>query len=168
MTAAELLPLLEGVRSRGQGKWSAKCPAHADKSPSLTIAEGDRGLLLKCWAGCTIEEITSRLGVTVADLFFDAPCPDGQKPISKPPKTDRVALAFRLELAALDRRLRAERVLTAIRGLDGATLTDEMRERLMAVVASTYRGLERADLFEGIADTLRWRAFHERMKAHAA
>ena len=71
MTATELLPLLDGVRPRGSSKWLSRCPAHQDKSPSLTIAEGDRGLLLKCWAGCTLEEITGSLKVSVKDLFFD-------------------------------------------------------------------------------------------------
>jgi hypothetical protein len=71
MTATELLPLVDGVRTRGSGKWLSRCPAHQDKSPSLTIAEGERGLLLKCWAGCTLEEITGALHLSVKDLFFD-------------------------------------------------------------------------------------------------
>ena len=71
MTATELLPLLDGVRTRDSGKWLSRCPAHQDKSPSLRIAEGERGLLLKCWAGCTLEEITGALHVSVKDLFFD-------------------------------------------------------------------------------------------------
>lgn len=29
-------------------------------------------MLLKCWAGCSLEEITRTLGLTVKDLFFDA------------------------------------------------------------------------------------------------
>ncbi len=71
MMATELLPLLDGVRSSGSNKWISRCPAHQDNSPSLTIAEGNRGLLLKCWAGCTVEEITRALGLSVKDLFFD-------------------------------------------------------------------------------------------------
>ena len=74
MTTTELLPLLDGVRPRGSRKWLSRCPAHSpDKSPSLTIAEGERALLLKCWAGCTLEEITGALKVSVKDLFFDTP-----------------------------------------------------------------------------------------------
>jgi len=71
MTATELLPLLDGVRTRRSGKWVSRCPAHKDTSPSLTIAEGNRGLLLKCWAGCTLEEITGALRISIKDLFFD-------------------------------------------------------------------------------------------------
>jgi hypothetical protein len=72
MKVAEMLPSLESVHARGQGRWSARCPAHSDKSPSLTVAEGEKGILLKCWAGCSLEEITGTLGLTVKDLFFDA------------------------------------------------------------------------------------------------
>lgn len=71
MTVFEILPSLESVHARGQGRWSARCPAHADKSPSLSVMEGDRGILLKCFAGCRIDEITSALGLRVADLFTD-------------------------------------------------------------------------------------------------
>ena len=71
MTATELLCHLDGVKSRGTGKWLARCPAHADKSPSLTMAEGDKGILLKCWAGCELTAITDKLGIGIKDLFYD-------------------------------------------------------------------------------------------------
>src|SRR5215472_12614979 len=76
MTAEALLGSLESVRSRGVGRWSARCPAHPDKSPSLSVTEGEKGLLLRCFAGCTIKEITEKLGLRVSDLFFDAGVPD--------------------------------------------------------------------------------------------
>ena len=50
MTAAELIDRLDGVKTRGSHKWSAKCPAHADKSPSLSVMDGEPGILLKCFA----------------------------------------------------------------------------------------------------------------------
>jgi hypothetical protein len=71
VTASELLARLDAVRSRGTGKWSARCPAHPDKTPSLTIQEGERGLLVKCWGGCTLDEITGKLGLETKDLFYD-------------------------------------------------------------------------------------------------
>jgi hypothetical protein len=52
MTPAEFVTRLEGVVARGTGRWYAKCPAHDDKSPSLSIATGNDGrLLVKCFAG---------------------------------------------------------------------------------------------------------------------
>jgi hypothetical protein len=46
--------------------------AHNDGMPSLSIREGDRGILLKCWAGCSLDEICRSLGIEQKDLFFDA------------------------------------------------------------------------------------------------
>ena len=64
-----LLAQLEGVRKAGKG-WSARCPAHQDRSASLAIGEGDNGgVLLHCFAGCTVHEITAAVGLTVSDLF---------------------------------------------------------------------------------------------------
>lgn len=73
MTANDLLRRLEVVRQRGTGRWSARCPAHPDKSPSLSIRECDRGILMHCFSGCTIDEICVALDLKVSDLFQDAP-----------------------------------------------------------------------------------------------
>src|ERR1035441_8656107 len=42
MTAKEILTRLEGAKPESKG-WKAKCPAHDDKSPSLSITEGSDG-----------------------------------------------------------------------------------------------------------------------------
>ena len=57
MTVEDLLSRLEAVHRTSQG-YMARCPAHGDTSPSLAIKEGERGLLVKCWAGCTLDEIS--------------------------------------------------------------------------------------------------------------
>ena len=41
----------------------ALCPAHDDKSPSLTASYTDETILVKCHAGCTFEEIVSSVGM---------------------------------------------------------------------------------------------------------
>lgn len=79
MTADELLNKLDGVRARGTGKWMARCSAHHDNNPSLSISEGERGLLVWCWAGCSVQAICTSLGLQLRDLFFDALDPDPQK-----------------------------------------------------------------------------------------
>jgi hypothetical protein len=60
MTAHELLPSLKGVKKSGSG-WTAKCPAHADKKPSLSITESSGKLLLTCHAGCSFESIIAAI-----------------------------------------------------------------------------------------------------------
>lgn len=72
MTVEAFLDRLEGVRPRGAGKWSAKCPSHADKSPSLSICKASDRILVHCFALCEKESIVSVMGLTMADLFFAA------------------------------------------------------------------------------------------------
>src|SRR6185369_9562485 len=45
---------------------------HQDRRPSLTFKDGDKGVLLKCFAGCRLEEICQALSLRPSDLFFDA------------------------------------------------------------------------------------------------
>ena len=70
---------LKGVRTSMRG-WRACCPAHADRKPSLSIGLGEHGqVLLKCFAGCSLERIVEAMGLTMTDLFLDtASTPDGQ------------------------------------------------------------------------------------------
>jgi Protein of unknown function (DUF3987) len=65
-----VLDALDAVRPSGEGKWLARCPAHEDRSPSLSIAIGDDDrVLVHCFAGCTTEEIVAALGLEVRELF---------------------------------------------------------------------------------------------------
>jgi hypothetical protein len=49
--AADIAKAEKGHRA-GNG-WLVKCPVHEDKNHSCSITDGDRGLLLKCHAGCS-------------------------------------------------------------------------------------------------------------------
>lgn len=77
MTAADrlsaILARLEGLgcRPRGRnGSWSACCPAHEDKRPSLSLREAEDGrVLIYCHAGCRPVDILDKLGLTWADMF---------------------------------------------------------------------------------------------------
>ena len=66
-----VLARLEGTR-KISGGWIAKCPAHEDRSPSLSIREGEKGLLLRCFAGCTFSDIAAAIGLRPSDLFHEA------------------------------------------------------------------------------------------------
>jgi putative DNA primase/helicase len=58
--AAGLASALAGHRT-GRG-WMARCPAHDDRSPSLSIADGAEGrILLTCFAGCAWAAIRGAL-----------------------------------------------------------------------------------------------------------
>lgn len=70
MSADTILSLLSKVRKMGPDRWMACCPAHNDKSPSLSIREcSDGRVLLHCWTGCGANEILESVGLTFDALF---------------------------------------------------------------------------------------------------
>lgn len=70
MIADRLLTRLDRVRQTGSNQWSACCPAHDDRSPSLGIKElPDGRLLIRCHAGCDAEEIVSAVSLSLSDLY---------------------------------------------------------------------------------------------------
>ena len=72
MTAKEVVARLDGVRERAPDRWTAKCPAHQDKWPSLSIRELDDGtVLLYDFGGCHALDVVRAIGLEFSDLFPD-------------------------------------------------------------------------------------------------
>lgn len=69
MNVESLLSALRKVRQSAPGEWTACCPAHEDKNPSLGVKDADGTIMLHCFAGCSVEQVCGALGVTVSDLF---------------------------------------------------------------------------------------------------
>src|SRR3990167_4047918 len=69
--------------------WTCLCPAHDDRTPSLSIALGQGGqLLLYCYAGCSFDDILQKLHdkkllCNLNDYPYIPP---------KPPKASKVSL----------------------------------------------------------------------------
>lgn len=62
MSDAQRITAALGGRWTG-GNGIARCPAHEDRNPSLSLSDGDNGrLLLKCHAGCDYRAVTAALG----------------------------------------------------------------------------------------------------------
>lgn len=70
MKARELASYLQGVRPTGDG-FMGRCPAHNDQRASLSFQDGERGVLVKCHAGCSLDAVTTALGLRITDLFHD-------------------------------------------------------------------------------------------------
>lgn len=65
-----VLSRLDKVKPSGKGRWVACCPAHADKSPSLSISEtADGTVLIHCFAGCKSADVVSSAGLELSSLF---------------------------------------------------------------------------------------------------
>lgn len=71
MSLDALLSRLEKVkRTAAAGRYMACCPAHADRSASLSIRETDDGrILIHCFAGCSVHEIVQAVDLEISDLF---------------------------------------------------------------------------------------------------
>ena len=51
--AARIAAALAGRPMRPMGgNYLVRCPAHDDQSPSLSLRDGDRGLMVHCFSGC--------------------------------------------------------------------------------------------------------------------
>jgi putative DNA primase/helicase len=59
MNAATIANALGGRRS-GRG-WICRCPVHGDDTPSLSLADGDRRVVLYCHAGCSYFDVVKTL-----------------------------------------------------------------------------------------------------------
>ena len=95
-----VLPNLEKVRPNGDRSWMACCPAHEDRTPSLSISAGDDGrVLLNCFAGCGVEAVLAALGLELSDLYV-TPAEDARRGTRasqaphKPPRDEPTPRAF--------------------------------------------------------------------------
>jgi hypothetical protein len=85
MSAEALLSRLEKPKRTGPETWIARCPAHDDRSPSMTIRECDDGrVLVHCFAECSVENILTAVGLEFDALFPPKPLGDRVAPMRRP------------------------------------------------------------------------------------
>lgn len=93
---ARVLGALGRVTPSGDG-YSAHCPAHDDRDPSLSITDGGDKVLVCCHAGCTQEAVLSALearGIARRDLFEDEPKPKREIVVRYQYRDENCALLF--------------------------------------------------------------------------
>lgn len=78
MMLDEFLSTLDKVSQRGD-QYTACCPAHDDKNPSLAVTVKDDKILVYCQAGCTTPEITGSMGLQLKDLFTESSLSPSQR-----------------------------------------------------------------------------------------
>ena len=141
MTLDDFLLRVEGVRQRGGGRYAGLCPAHADKSPSLGISEGERGVLLKCWAGCGLAEICAALGIKQADLFFKSRIdPQSRHVIQQ--RRQRERREHDAMGKTIDACRQAEDYIGSRRGLDISQWRPQRLDEELTALAAAYSILE--------------------------
>lgn len=124
MKVDAFLEKLSKVKRTGSGSWLACCPAHEDRSPSLSVGEGSDGrVLIRCFAGCEPSDIVGAVGVSIADLFPEKPKADFVPGLRRPfPAADALeALASESLIVAV----------AACNVANGIALTEEDKTRLL-------------------------------------
>lgn len=70
MAVNNLLSNLKKVKSTGKNRWVSCCPAHGDKSPSLSIRLlDDERILIHCFAGCEVASVLDAIGLGFSDIM---------------------------------------------------------------------------------------------------
>jgi hypothetical protein len=125
---AKLVDRLERVKQTGPGRWLARCPAHEDRSPSLSIRElGDGRILLHDFGGCEPTAVLDSIGLRMADLFPVPLVTDGRPaPRQDRPAVSTKAAQDRLEDAAHEAAVAAV-ILSDLEA--GVALTSEVADR---------------------------------------
>ena len=127
MTPVEnLISRLQVVKGRN-GAWTARCPAHEDKSPSLAVREGEDGrVLLHCFGGCSTSDVLASIGMDMSDLF---PSDDKRREVTSKPSMKPAFFA-----SDLMRIIHFEALIVQIVAFDianGKTPNEETRERML-------------------------------------
>jgi hypothetical protein len=141
MIADVLLSKLEKVKRTGNGRHTARCPAHDDKGPSLAIRELDDGrVLIHCFSGCDVHSILAAVGLTIEALFPEREIQHG-RPERRPfPAADVLrCVAF-------------ESLVVATAGtalLDGRSFSAEDRARMFLAVSRLQTATSAAGLRHG-------------------
>ncbi len=137
-----VLERLPDAHKVGAG-WSARCPAHDDARPSLSISVGEASrVLLHCHAGCASEAVVERLGLTMTDLFVSAQPGDAVR-------AERKCRVSRHEIRDIEGRLQAVHV--RVDGPRGKTFTWEGPDGTMGLSgrSSTSLPLYRSETLKG-------------------
>ena len=125
MNINDFLSYFEKSYRSGKDGYQCLCPAHNDKTASLSIKNlPDERILIHCFAGCAANDILGAVGLTFDDIV---PKRLGDfKPVSKP-----------FNPYAVLKAISNETLLVALAGLEvanGKTLPQEDKDRLMIAV----------------------------------
>ena len=125
MNINDFLGYFEKSYRSGKDEYQCLCPAHNDKTASLSIKNlPDERILIHCFAGCAANDILGAVGLTFDDIV---PKRLGDfKPVSKP-----------FNPYAVLKAISNETLLVALAGLEvanGKTLLQEDKDRLMIAV----------------------------------
>lgn len=141
MIVDNILSRLDKVKRTGDGTYQARCPAHADRGPSLSVRETDDGrVLVHCFAGCSVHDVIAAVGMDISDLF--------------PPRAIQQGRPERRPFPAADvlRAIGFEALVVAAAGvslLAGTPFSEVDRDRLILAVHRIQSAMTAAGVTHG-------------------
>jgi len=146
MTPDEVAQYLHARRA-GRNKWMARCPAHGDRSPSLSIRAGRDGrTVIHCFAGCSPEAIVAEVGLTMACLFGAS--------VATPSQVNQAAREHTRRMAeAEDRRRERGQLIDQVRRL--SKIADALGEKLARAAENAPGADSLTKLFHATLERLR-------------
>lgn len=137
-----LLSRLDKVKRTGPGTWLARCPAHEDRGPSLSIRETDDGrILVHCFAGCEPHDVLSAVGLTLGDLFSQGAVTQHGRPERRPFPAADVLRAVAFEALVVS--------AAAVALLAGQPFGEADRARLILAASRIQAALSAAGVVHG-------------------
>jgi hypothetical protein len=115
------------------GRWRCLCPAHADRNPSLVVADGYDALLVHCFAGCDRRDVLDALREIGVDTGSADHGDRVRAPRKPAPRVDdaeianRIAMAGRIWQEAIDPHATLAEKYLQLRGLDLLVGADVVR-----------------------------------------
>lgn len=137
-----LLQLLDRVKRTRPGTWTALCPAHDDRAPSLSIRELDDGrVLIHCHAACDVQDVLAAVGLTFAALHPPRALDHRMNPERRPFPAADVLRAIGFEALVVN--------AAAVAMLAGEPLREIDRERLILAASRIQAALTAAGVSHG-------------------
>lgn len=129
----KLLASLDKVRKTGSDSWLACCPAHKDKSPSLSVSYTSDGVvLIHCFAGCDTREVLSAVNMSFEELY--------------PPRTAHAVKGKRRPISAADilRAIQFEALIVVVAGrmMLAGDLNESDQKRTVLAMERINKALE--------------------------
>lgn len=152
MTAEDFIKRLDGAKQTRHG-WIARCPAHEDSSPSLSVCEGEDGrIVLHDFGGCEPSSVCAALGLAIRDLFAgnELSSHDVERMRrEREVKQIRANRECECDGFTIDACREADNFVRSRRGIDTSNWSDEKLNDELNALADAYFILRCEDLFYG-------------------
>ena len=126
---------MDMVKKTGAGKYSALCPCHAEKTPSLVIKEDDGNVICHCFGcGANGVDVVNALGLDISELFKEKNAmTKSSAPYNRPTQQEQER--------ALNAKFLSEVSATTRKITDGDPVTKYLNNRGIKIIPPTIRFL---------------------------